>query len=74
MSRVLNLAMTKEQIVRHCRDNGIAISALEALPDGGVRLVCMSGYGAAKVRSKLKRDIIEGDVRREPFRPVQPLW
>ena len=74
MSRALNLAMTEEQIRRHCEQKGIAISALEALPDGGVRLVCMSNYGAAQIRSKLKGDIIEGDVRRERFRPVHPLW
>ena len=74
MSRAFNLAMTEAQIVRHCRENNIAVSALEALPDGGVRLVCMSGYGAAQIQSNLKRHIIEGSVRRERFRPVRPLW
>ncbi len=74
MSRALNLSMTVAQIDRHCRENGVAISALEPLPDGGVRLVCMSNYGAAQIRSKLKARIIEGDVRRERFRPVKPLW
>jgi len=39
-----------------------------------VRLVCMSGHGAAQIRSKLKRQIMEGVVRRERFRPVRPLW
>lgn len=42
MSRALNLSMTMAQVDRHCRENGVAISALEALPDGGARLVCMS--------------------------------
>ena len=74
MSRALNLTMTEAQIVRHCRENNIAVSALEPLPDGGVRLVCMTGYGAGQIRSKLKRHIIEGDVRRERFRPANPLW
>ena len=74
MSRAFNLAMTEAQIVRHCRENNIAVSALEVLPDGGVRLVCMSGYGAAQIQSNLKRHIIEGEVRRERFRPVRPLW
>lgn len=74
MSRALNLSMTEAQIVRHCREKSIAISALETLPDGGVRLVCMSSYGAAQIRSKLKGHIIEGDVRRERFRPRRPLW
>ena len=74
MTRALNLAMTEADVIQHCRDKSIAISALEALPDGGVRLVCMSGYGAAQIRSKLKAHIIEGEVRRERFRPRRPLW
>ena len=74
MSRALNLSMTIAQVDRHCRENGIAISALEALPDGGARLVCMSNYGAAQIRLKLKPHIIEGHVRRERFRPAKPLW
>lgn len=74
MSRAFNLAMTEAQIVRHCRENNIAVSALEALPDGGVRLVCMTGYGAGQIRSQLKARIIEAEVRRERFRPLRPLW
>ena len=74
MSRALNLAMSEADIVKHCADKSIAISALEALPDGGVRLVCMSGYGAAQIRSKLKRHLIQGEVRRERFKPARPLW
>lgn len=74
MSRAFNLSMTEAEIVKHCADKSIAISALEALPEGGVRLVCMSGYGAAQIRSKLKHQIIEGEVRRERFRPLRPLW
>ena len=41
-SRALNLSMTVAPVDRHCRENGVAISALEALPDGGTRLACMS--------------------------------
>lgn len=74
MSRAINLKMTAVQVAHKCRDNGIGISALEILPDGGVRLVCMSSHGAAQIRSKLSAYIIEGEVRRERFRPVQPLW
>jgi hypothetical protein len=74
MSRALNLAMTEAEVVKHCRNKGIGISALEALPDGGMRLVCMSGFDAAQIRSTLKARIIDGDVRRERFRPVKPLW
>ena len=74
MSRALNLSLTVAQVDRHCRENGVAISALEALPEGGTRLVCMSNYGAAQIRLKLKGQIIEGEVRRERFRPRHPQW
>ena len=74
MSRALNLSLTTAQVDDQCRKHGVAISALEALPDGGTRLVCMSNYGAAQIRFKLKDHIIEGDVRRERFRPLRPLW
>jgi len=74
MSRALNLSLTTEQVDHHCRTHGIAISVLEALPDGGARLVCMSSYGAAQIRSKLKGHVIEGEVRRALFRPTKPLW
>ena len=74
MSRALNLSLTMAQVDRHCRENGIAISALEALPDGGARLVCMSTYGAAQIRLKLKAHVLGENVRRERFRPVKPLW
>jgi hypothetical protein len=74
MSRAVNLSLTMAQVDRHCREHGVAISALEALPDGGARLVCMSNYGAAQIRTKLKTHIMKEDVRRERFRPVKPLW
>ena len=74
MSRALNLSLTMAQVDRHCRENGIAISALEALPDGGARLVCMSNYGAAQIRLKLKAHVLQENVRRQRFRPVKPLW
>ena len=74
MTRAFNLAMTEAQVVRHCRENNIAVSTLEALPDGGVRLVCMTGYGARQISSKLKSNIIEGEPRRARFRPASPLW
>ena len=74
MSRALNLSMTEAEIIQHCSDKNIGISALENLPDGGVRLVCMSSFGAAQIRSKLKAQLIADNVRRERFRPISPLW
>lgn len=74
MSRALNLDMTGTQITKHCHDHQIAISVLENLPDGGVRLVCSSARGADQIRAKLKKHIIQGDVRRARIRPRNPLW
>lgn len=74
MSRAFNLTMTEAEVVQHCRAEKIGISALESLPDGGMRLVCMSGYDAGQIRRKLKRYIIEGEVRRERFRPRHSSW
>lgn len=74
MSRALNLKMSEAQVVKHCRDGDISISALEVLPDGGVRLVCSSGSDAEKVRAKLHRHVMSGPARRAAFRPTHPLW
>jgi hypothetical protein len=74
MSRVMNLSLSEDVVVRHCRNAKVGISALEALPSGGVRLVCSSGDGAAELRIKLKRHVIADDVKRTAFRPRSPLW
>lgn len=74
MSRTVNLAMAEAAVAKHCHDKGISISVIETLPEGGVRLVCSSGEGAEKVRTKLRRHIIAGDPRRAAFRPRTPLW
>ena len=74
MSRAINLAMGQDAIVKHCTDNRIGISVLEALPGGGMRLVCDSAYGAEQIRSRLKRHVLAVDTRRAAFRPRTPLW
>jgi hypothetical protein len=64
MSRVINLAMSADEVRHQCQTRQVGVSALEALPDGGVRLVCMSSDGAATIRKRLKANLINGDVRR----------
>ena len=64
MSRVVNLAMSEAEARRQCDTRRIGVSAMESLPDGGVRLVCMSTDGAETIRKRLKANIIKGDVRR----------
>jgi len=74
MSRVINLTLDEGVVVIRCLSEKVGISAIERLPQGGVRLVCMSTEGAEIVRRKLKRYLINGDVTRERHRPVKPLW
>jgi hypothetical protein len=75
MSRSLYLRMQEGQAVAECLKRQVGISAIERLPGGGVRLVCMSGDGAARMRKALKSELIEDDgVTRERHRPSTPLW
>ena len=74
MSRVVNLNLDEGVVVIRCMSEKVGVSAIESLPSGGVRLVCMSGEGAAKIRKKLKAYLIDGEIERERHRPVKPLW
>lgn len=74
MSRVLLVDMNEGDVVARCQSAKVGVSAIERLPAGGVRLVCMSGDGAALMKRKLKSHLIKHDVVREAHRPASPLW
>jgi hypothetical protein len=74
LSRAMNLAMSERDVLDRCQAAGVAVSAVELLPSGGVRLVCMSGAGADLVRGLLSKKLIQGNVLRHKFRPSRPLW
>lgn len=74
MSRAMNLSMTESAVIDRCRTEGVGVSAIEALPSGGVRLVCMSSDGAEQIRHRLKSKLLAANARREKFRPTNPLW
>jgi hypothetical protein len=75
MSRSLYLRIDEGRAVAECHKRKVGISAIERLPAGGVRLVCMSSDGAARMRRSLKSELIDGDgVARERHRPSTPLW
>jgi len=74
MTRVVNLSLDQGVVVIRCLSEKVEISAIETLPGGGVRLVCSSGEGAALIRRKLKRYVMEGDIKREPYRPATGTW
>ena len=70
----MNLTLDEGEVVSRCLTEKVGISAIERLPQGGVRLVCMSSDGAELIRRKLKRHLIDGPVVREKHRPTRPLW
>lgn len=74
MSRVLFVSLDEGRVVARCLAEKVGISAIEHLPGGGVRLVCMSGAGAALMKRKLKQHVMGDDVTRERHRPLSPLW
>ena len=70
MSRALFLKLTEAEVIAKCDNEKVGISALEKLPAGGVRLVCMSSEGAATMTRKLKTSLISDTAQRAPFRPL----
>jgi hypothetical protein len=74
MSRVLLLSLDEGDVVSRCLSANVGISAIEGLPAGGTRLVCMSVDGAATLRRKLKEHLLSGHVDRRGHRPEMPLW
>lgn len=74
MSRALLVALDEGQVVAACLKENVGISAIERLVSGGVRLVCMSTDGAARMTRKLKPHLIDGVATRERHRPTTPLW
>lgn len=71
MSRAINLSLDESEAIAKCQSAKVGVSAIERLPSGGVRLVCMSTDGADKLRRKLKSHVIKGDVVRSHYRPRQ---
>jgi hypothetical protein len=70
MSRALFLKLSEDEVIAKCATEKVGISALEKLPTGGVRLVCMSNDGAAHMNKKLKSSLISDATARAPFRPL----
>ena len=64
MSRVIHLDLDEGVVVIRCMSEKVGVSAIESLPSGGVRLVCMSSEGAALLRRRLKPQIISDTARR----------
>lgn len=74
MSRTVYLDIDEGKVVARCLKEKVGVSAIERLPGGGARLVCMSSGGAERIRAALKTHVIDGEVARQPHRPTTPLW
>ena len=74
MSREMFLTLDEGDVISRCRAEKVGISAIERLPAGGTRLVCMSVDGAAHMYRKLKTHLIHGAVDRQKHRPNRLLW
>ena len=73
MSRAVYLKLSEGAVVARCLSEGVAISAIDSLPGGGTRLVCMNGVDAQRMRKKLKANLHTGDVARERHGPGWPF-
>ena len=74
MSRVLLVALEEGQVIAACAAEKVGVSSIEPLSRGGVRLVCKSIGGAARMARKFEPQLIDGVVIRERRRPATPLW
>jgi hypothetical protein len=74
MSRVLMLSLDEGEVVAKCLAAKVGISAIEHLPAGGTRLVCMSNDGAEIMKKKLKSHILPGGASQTGHRPDMPIW
>ena len=74
MSRAMQLAMSEREVLALCGKQNVAISAIETLPGGGVRLVCNSAAGAQLVREKAKSKVMKVEQVREKHRPDSTPW
>ena len=64
-SRAINVAATRTEVEALCAKHKTIISAIEALPRGGTRVVMMNGDDAAIMRRAFGKTLIEGKVERE---------
>jgi len=70
----MQLALTERQAFDLCAKQQVGVSTIEALPGGGVRLVCCSTSGAEIVRLKARSKIMKVEEARQKHRPATPLW
>ena len=70
----MNVQMSPADIKSACSKIDVDISTLEPLPGGGVRLVCMSIDGAAKMRHSLRTKLMPDDAARFALTSRRVIW
>ncbi|WP_296612066.1 hypothetical protein [Sphingomonas sp.] len=68
--RAINVSLDRAAVEALCTKNQTKISAIEALPDGGTRVVMMNGEDAVKMRHAFGNKILTGIVARQHWARV----
>ena len=75
MSRAVYLTLDEGKVIARCLKEKVAVSAIERLPSGGVRLVCQSSEGTERIKAALRAHLLDDDgIARQRHRPSTPLW
>ncbi len=67
MSRAINVNATNAEVSAMCAKHKTTISAIEALPSGGTRVVMMNADDAAVISKAFKSKILATDTKRTPL-------
>jgi hypothetical protein len=73
-ARALFVSLDEKTVVSRCGKADVTISAIEKLPQGGVRVVCTSVDGATVMKKKFKSHLLPETVARQAYRPTAPTW
>jgi L-asparaginase II len=73
-ARALFVSLDEGDVVARCGAAKVTISAIEKLPQGGVRFVCTSVDGAERMKKKFKAHLLPDTVARQNYRPTAPTW
>jgi hypothetical protein len=71
MSRALNIKATPDHIQANCAKRSLQITAIEALPSGGTRVVMSNSEASLALAKVYGSKVITGAVTRTPLRPAR---
>lgn len=67
MSRAINVNATPAEVSAMCAKHKTTISAIEALPAGGTRVVMMNADDAAVITRAYRTKLLATDAKRTPL-------